>query len=174
MPIDYLAESEKYRPSVIKTLLVGEAPPPSGTVYFYVPRNMPTKRPIEDDRNLPATIFNHYFGSRPGSKEEYIEFLFALKASGVFLVDICGEPVKVRDSKDGLQRIISEVPHLASKLTQNGIIVAQEAMVFLLARKSYESHIRREFPNASRFTWKEFRTNPEANLLSTSRDIQSA
>ena len=30
MAIDYLAASEKYRSEVIETLLVGEAPPPSG------------------------------------------------------------------------------------------------------------------------------------------------
>lgn len=165
MPIDYRAESETYRPSNIQTLLIGEAPPPSGTVYFYVPRNMPTNQPVEDDRNLPATIFNHYFGTRPNSQEQYVKFLCALKANGIFLVDICDEPIKVRNSELGLLRIISEIPNLASKLTKSSITVAQESMVFLLARRNYVTHIRREFPEAKRFTWKEFRNNPEPVLL---------
>ena len=160
MTIDYLAEAEKYRPSVISTLLIGEAPPPSGTVYFYVPRAMPITRPVESDANLPATIFNHYFGTRPRSTEEYIKLLSALKARGVFLVDICDEPVKVRGSEEGLCRIIHEIPHLRSKLKDRGITIAEESMVFLLARRNYKSHIRCEFPAAQCFTWKKFRTEP--------------
>ncbi len=37
MAIDYLALSQAYRPAMIRTLLVGESPPPSGTSYFYLP-----------------------------------------------------------------------------------------------------------------------------------------
>ncbi|MGO8754949.1 MAG: hypothetical protein ACLQHK_06935 [Gallionellaceae bacterium] len=162
MPIDYLAEAEKYRPLVISTLLIGEAPPPSGTVYFYVPRAMPTTQPVENDANLPATIFNHYFGTRPRSSEEYIKLLSALKDKGIFLVDICDEPLKVRGSDEGLCRIIHEIPHLRSKLKGRGIAIAEESMVFLLARRNYKSHIRCEFPAAQCLTWKKFRTEREA------------
>jgi hypothetical protein len=165
MVIDYRVESAKYRPHVINTLLLGEAPPASGKTYFYVPRQIPIKRPIEDDRSLPATIFHHYFGTRPRSEDEYTDFLLALKDQGVFLVDICDEPITVRDSAEGVRRIISEIPVLGQKLRKRGIAVAEDAMVFLLARRKYESHIRRAYPKAVRVTWKCFRIHPEQHLL---------
>ena len=167
--IDYLAESERYRPSVIKTLLIGEAPPPSGTSYFYVPSKMALTIPIEKDRTLPATIFNHYFGVRPQSDEEYVAFLRTLRDNGVFLVDICDEPVQVRQSPEGIERIRSEIPKLASKLAERGITVAEDQMVFLLARKDYQADIRRAFPSAKRFRWKDFRMNHEEPLLPNPR-----
>ena len=64
MPIDYISEAEKYRPDTIKTLLVGEAPPPNGQTYFYLPRELKNSGTIRNDRSLPATIFCHYFGKR--------------------------------------------------------------------------------------------------------------
>lgn len=165
MVIDYRSESEKYRPQVVNTLLVGEAPPASRQTYFYVPRQIPISRPIEDDRSLPATIFQHYFGTRPRSKDEYTDFLVTLKDQGVFLVDICDEPIKVRDSDVGVCRIISEIPRLGQKLRMRGVVVSEDAMIFLLARRNYESHIRHAYPRAPRVTWKWFRTHPEQHLL---------
>ncbi len=165
MAIDYLAESEKYRPLIIKTLLVGEAPPPSGTRYFYVPQEMSMNRRIEDDTSLPATIFHHYFGVRPRSKDEYRAFLCALRDNGIFLVDICDAPIKVRGDRAGLERIAADILLLTRKLQTRGIVISEDAMVFLLARKTYAPKIRHEFPKGKRFTWKEFRTTPEEHLL---------
>jgi hypothetical protein len=96
MGIDYLRESDKYRPKTIKTLLVGEAPPFSGKTYFYAPCMLPNAIPVENDRSLPATIFNHYFQERPRTTGQYINFLLKLKEKGIFLIDICTEPIKVR------------------------------------------------------------------------------
>jgi hypothetical protein len=165
MVIDYRSESEKYRPHVINTLLVGEAPPASGKTYFYVPRQIPTGQTIENDKSLPATIFHHYFGTRPRTEHEYTDFLLALRDRGVFLVDICDEPIKVRNSPEGVCRIISEIPGLGYKLRKRGIVVPEDAMVFLLARRNYESHIRRAYPKAVRVTWKYFKIHPEQHLL---------
>jgi len=64
-PINYFQESERYRPKTVRTLLIAEAPPPSRTKYFYVPRPMQDKVPVEKDTSLPATIFYHYFKKRP-------------------------------------------------------------------------------------------------------------
>lgn len=88
MPINYFQESEKYRPDIIKNLLVGEAPPSSGKTYFYVPKALSDDIPIRDHRTLPATIFYHYFQTRPISKNEYTDLLLLLKKKGIFLIDI--------------------------------------------------------------------------------------
>jgi len=88
MPINYFQESEKYRPDIIKNLLVGEAPPSSGKTYFYVPKALSDDIPIRDHRTLPATIFYHYFRTRPISKNEYTDLLLLLKKKGIFLIDI--------------------------------------------------------------------------------------
>ena len=98
-PINYFEESEKFKPKEVKILLVGEAPPPSGKTYFYVPKPMSNKRPIKDDRSLPATIFYHYFKERPETVERYIELLNKLKDMGIFLVDIIDEPIRISDRK---------------------------------------------------------------------------
>ena len=116
MAIDYFRESEKYRPEVIRTLLIGEAPPHLGRTYFYVPQAMSVKRSIENDTSLPATIFNHYFQDRPTTEDEYRAYLLQLKEHGVFLIDICSEPIRVRGSIEGVGRIIDEIPKLKSKL----------------------------------------------------------
>ena len=79
MTIDYLAASEKYRPEVIEILLVGEAPPPSGKAYFYVPTTLRRAKSIRDNRTLPATIFHHYFQKLPVTEDEYAALLWRLK-----------------------------------------------------------------------------------------------
>ncbi len=162
MAIDYFLEAEKYRPTFITTLLIGEAPPPSGKFYFYVPRTMSTNRSIETDTSLPATIFNHYFETRPQSVEDYTTFLSALRENGIFLIDICDEPIRVRGSDEGLKRIIEDIPKLRAKIESKGIVIQDESITFLLARNNYKSHIRREFPTAKYFSWKKFRTEPKA------------
>ncbi|MEW6003341.1 MAG: hypothetical protein AB1638_11960 [Nitrospirota bacterium] len=166
MAINYLNESEKYRPEkigkTIETLLVGESPPLSGKKYFYVPRPMSDKIPIQKDRNLPATIFNHYFKKRPTSIDEYVNFLLRLQAKGIFLIDICDEPINARGNPKAIQQIIKEIPYLRSKMKKRKIKVADEDIVFLLARKNYLKDIRREFPNSGYKRWIDFRMSPEA------------
>lgn len=60
--INYSLEIEKYRPKVIKTLLIGEAPPLNGKTFFYLPKQINFMNSIENNTSLPATIFNCYFG----------------------------------------------------------------------------------------------------------------
>src|SRR5262249_18625805 len=124
MPIDYLAQSEAYRPAVIDTLLVGEAPPPNGKSYFYLPTVLHKARSIRDNRSLPATIFAHYFDKLSESKEEYASFLVGLKELRVFLVDILDTPVKVRNSPEGVRQIVGAIPRLRDKLKQRNIEVS--------------------------------------------------
>jgi len=160
MAIDYFRESEKYRPATIKTLLIGEAPPPSGKTYFYVPQAMSNATPIENDTSLPATIFNHYFHDRPTAIDRYIAYLTRLMENGVFLIDICSEPVRVRANPEGVLRIIDEIPKLRSKMLARRIQVTDSNMVFLLARNKYEKQIRSEFSDSRRVRWKDFRMSP--------------
>jgi hypothetical protein len=157
MAIDYIKEAEKYRPEVIKTLLVGEAPPPNGQTYFYLPKELKNNTSIRNDRSLPATIFCHYFGKRPEGGKEYIQFLNQLKNMGVFLVDIHDEPIKVRGSAEGEQKIIDSIPKLYEKLQSRHINMKDQRTIFLLARNSYAKHIRMHYPYAECYPWIKFR-----------------
>lgn len=161
MTIDYLGESEKYRPVIIRSLLVGEAPPPSGNRYFYVPRPLSIITPIEKNASLPATIFHHYFRARPQTTAEYISLLKRLQDMGIFLIDICDKPIKVRGCHEGEQHIIGEIPKLRRKLSERGISIEEGNIIFLLARKSYVKHLKNEFPESWHVTWKAFRMSPE-------------
>jgi len=157
MVIDYQNEAEKYRPDLIQTLLVGEAPPSRGDTYFYVPKLLSSKLSIEDDASLPATIFHHYFQNRPASIGEYELDLRRLKDMGIFIVDIYDEPIEVRRQRENMKLIIYEIPKLREKLAARDIIIQDENMIFLMARKGYESTISQVFPTARKFYWKEFR-----------------
>jgi hypothetical protein len=96
--MDYQSLANKYRPSVIKTLLIGEAPPPAGKSYFYLPYQM-SRASLENDTSLPATIFGHYFGRKPDDKVEYITYVESLKEMGIFLIDIVEQAIQIRDRK---------------------------------------------------------------------------
>ena len=161
MPIDYFAESEKFRPDKIRTLLVGEAPPPGGDKYFYLPRILPLTRPIEEDASLPATIFHHYFQERPTSIYAYNSRLCQLKKMGIFLIDIYDHAIKVRNNEDGLNKIIEAIPHLRTKMLQRQIYIEDREIIFLLARRNYASSIRHVFPTSKLIPWKDFRLSEE-------------
>lgn len=157
MAIDYFVQSEKYRPEIIETLLVGEAPPPSGKTYFYLPTTLHQNVPIDQYRSLPATIFYHYFKRLPVDEEEYHEFLLKLKQLRIFLVDIVDEPIRVRASPEGVRRIVDAIPKLPAKLKHRNIDIADERIIFLLARKNYQKWIREVFPKSNRVRWIDFR-----------------
>jgi hypothetical protein len=158
MPIDYLFHSEKYRPEVIETLLVGEAPPPRGETYFYLPATMRRTKQIRDNRSLPATIFHHYFQELPRDEKEYVDFLLRLKAQRVFLIDIFDSPFKVRDSTEGVRQIVEAIPLLRGKMKSRNIEIKDGRITFLLARNDYRRHIRQEFPRSRTVPWVDFRT----------------
>lgn len=162
MSIDYLRASETYKPKVIRQLLIGEALPPSQKTYFYVPpERCKTGLPIKDDRSLPATIFHHYFRRTPETKEDYEALLQRLQEIGVFLLDICDEPIKVRNCPAGVQRIVDEIPNVREKMAARRITVADEDIVFLLPRMSYLKHLKRAFPHSRYARWMDFRLSHE-------------
>lgn len=165
MAIDYYQESEKYRPEKIDTLLIGEATPPSEKKYFYLPTKMNAERPIEKYRSLPATIFNHYFKSRPFSAEEYGQFLYRLKSKNIFLLDILDEPLRIRErsgiNEKNYKILLSRIPKLKKKIKNRGISIPENKIIFLLARRHYRKQLKKEFPQSQFRTWKDFRTNPE-------------
>ncbi len=155
--IDYISEAEKFRPKVIRTLLIAEAPPPSGRKYFYVPRDVSTKRPIANDRNLSATIFNHYFRKRPSTKEGYEKLLRKLQERGIFLIDILDKPLRIRGNKKNKRILIKQIPKLRKKIKSRKIKIEDKKIIFLLPRKSYKSYIKRHFPNSKIISWANFR-----------------
>lgn len=159
MPIDYIAESEKFRPATIEILLVAEAPPPDGKSYFYVPKRLHNKRSVRDDRCLPATIFHHYFGRRPANEIEYRELLLRLKMCRIFLVDILDRPTRVRDNPEGLATVKAAIPRLRDNLRHRGFTIDEARMTFLLARNSYKKLLRDVFPRAKLVRWIDFRMN---------------
>jgi hypothetical protein len=158
--IPYSLASTKYRPTTIQTLLIGEAPPPSGKFYFYVPKEMNLNLPIEYDTSLPATIFHHYFGARPATIPEYKSFLQKLKAHGIFLIDMIEGPLKIRRNMENESYLISRLPELAQRVREMGIDLPEEQWIFFMARTSYQKHIRENYPKVQRFMWIDFRLNP--------------
>jgi hypothetical protein len=99
--MNYEINASIYKPTKIKTLLIGEAPPPNGKTYFYkVPDNYFASNQIEDDSSLPATIFNHYFGQRPKDSAEYDKYLVSLKENGIFLINMYKRPEIFRGDKE--------------------------------------------------------------------------
>ena len=164
--IDYFKESQKFKPKQVNTLLIGEAPPPSGKRYFYVPRPMSNQIAIEADRSLPATIFNHYFQRRPETVQEYVNLLNRLKEMGVFLMDIVDEPIKIRDkggiNQKTLDYLISKIPQLRKRIRARGIHISDENITFLLARNNYKKQVQEEFPNSRLIRWIDFRLSEEA------------
>lgn len=157
--IDYERERNKYRPESIKTLLIGEAPPPGKKTYFYVPKMLSLGKSIEDDTSLPSTIFNHYFHKRPETIEEYEQYLIKLKQNGIFLIDILDEPIPIRDNKENENYLVTKIPELREKIKTMRIDLAERDWIFLLARNSYKTYLNREFPIAKKIRWKDFRLN---------------
>ena len=165
--INYFEASEKFRPKEVKTLLIGEAPPPSGKTYFYVPRPMSSKRPIKDDRSLPATIFYHHFRKRPETVERYIELLNKLKDRGIFLMDIVDDPIKISDrnltggiNQENLEYLVRQIPLLRNKIRSRGIDIEDENIIFLLARKHYKKYLDEAFPKSQKIRWIDFQLSP--------------
>ncbi len=164
-PINYFQESGKYRPRRIRTLLIAEAPPPSRTKYFYVPRAMSNKVPVEKDTSLPATIFHHYFKKRPESVSEYIDFLSKLRGIGIFLMDIVDKPIRIRErggiNQKNLQYLSSKIKTLGGRIARRGIFIDDEKITFLLPRLHYKKQLEEEFPQSRKIRWIDFRLSTE-------------
>jgi hypothetical protein len=163
--INYFQESERYRPKTVRTLLVGEAPPPGKTKYFYVPKAMSNKVPVEKDRSLPATIFHHYFKKRPVTIEEYVDLLNKLCDSGIFLMDITDESIRIRETRGinrkNLRYLISEIKTLRARIKDRGISIDDEDIIFLLPRRHYKRQLDEEFPRSKKIRWIDFRLSSD-------------
>jgi len=160
---NYSELAKVYKPSELKVLLIGEAPPPNGKSYFYkIPEKYPIRKStIEDDASLPATIFNHYFGKRPNDIGEYKKFLNCLKNRGIFLIDISNEPIIIREKYklniENIEKLISDnnLSDLEGRI--NSLKNEKTLIIFLLARNNYLKNLRQKFPELSFINWKCFR-----------------
>lgn len=161
----YSLYSECYKPTEIKVLLIGEAPPPNGKSYFYaVPEKYPTRiTSIENDTSLPATIFNHYFGRRPNDTNEYKQFLKCLQERGIFLIDIINENLVIKKrglpfNQVNINKLVSTKNLNELKFRITKLITSDTKIIFLLPTgRPYIKRLREEFPNVSFVNWKCFR-----------------
>lgn len=163
--MDYNTLAKKYKPEAIKTLLVGEAPPPDGKTYFYkIPDvySIP-KSKIEDDSSLRATIFNHYFGRRPNDRSEYEKFLICLQKRGVFLIDIYDENLVIKKRGQpfngvNIEKLVSaeNIKKLKDKISK--LVTPETKVIFVIPTgRPYTKELLKEFPNISCVNWKCFR-----------------
>lgn len=164
--IDYNKVSKRFKPKEIKTLLIGESPPPNGKTYFYIPKKMSQKIKVENFRSLPATIFYHYFHQIPSTEQNYEKLLWKLHSMGIFLIDICDKPLKITDRKlpksinyDNLNILISNIPKLKEKIKKRVGDINDKNIIFLLPRLHYVDDLNQYFPNSPQKRWIDFRLN---------------
>jgi hypothetical protein len=69
----------KYRPDRVRILFIGEAPPASGR-FFY-----------REDSGLYRAVRDTFIAAFPSLQKD--DFLAQFRASGCYLIDLCGEPV---------------------------------------------------------------------------------
>lgn len=163
MPLDYYALSEEYNPKENTTkLLIGECPPHNGETYFYLPA-VPVR-----EISMPSTIFQHYFNKKPQTIPEYESFLIKLYNNGIFLMDICDEPLHIVNhdfpgwvDPEQLEILKSHIPKLKEKIENRGINISPKNIIFLPARNKYNRQIRDNFPNSQIISWANFRRHRE-------------
>jgi len=170
--LDYISISQKFKPNLIKTLLIGEAPPPNGKTYFYIPQKMSINTQIEKYPSLPATIFYHFYQEIPKTIERYKLLLNQLKDNGIFLMDICDMPLKVTDrklsgsiNKDNLNLLIKEIPNLNAKIIERIGKINEKDIIFLLPRLHYHIELLQRFPFAQYYSWINFRLNRQKKYV---------
>jgi len=107
----------KYLPSKIKLLLVGESPPYNGK-FFYVKSAMTTftSRPFE-------RVFNLEFSGEQ-------EFLKYFMASGCFLDDLCHEPIDQLPAYERELKLKKCIPDFTNRL-----LTWQPKIVCIILRK---------------------------------------
>jgi hypothetical protein len=163
MPLDYHALSEDYNPKKkITKLLIGECPPHNGKTYFYLPA-VPVR-----EISMPSTIFQHYIGRNPQTIPEYQSFLEKLFHNGIFLMDICDEPLHIANHDfpgwvDPVQLEIlkSRIPKLKEKIVKRQINISEVNIIFLPARNKYNTQIHQNFPASQIISWANFRRSRE-------------
>ncbi len=170
--INYEYLSNQYKPNQIRTLLIGEAPPPNQKSYFYkIPEKCSASLAIEQDTSLPATIFHHYFGVRPSTPKEYEKLLTCLRHHGIFLMDMINEPLLIRDRSaeggihlENLEKLFSEENLGSLKKRISEVADPQTRIIFLVPRtykKMYReklaNHLDIKLTKENYVQWKDFR-----------------
>ena len=77
--------AERFRPRHVRLLLVAEAPPPALDRYFYFPH-------VTEHDSLFRYVVRLVLGVEP-TRSGKLELLDALRDAGVFLIDVCQEPI---------------------------------------------------------------------------------
>lgn len=157
---DYQALANQYKPGQVITLLISEAPPSDGESYFYkVPPNYKLDdKSIENDDSLPAAIFSHYFQKQPKDTVEYEAYLQQLKQQGIFYIDLLEAPIDLSCNPDSINELVnkSTINDLKYRIAEH--MQNEQNIIFLFSRNGYEAELKKNFPLAQFFTWKDFKT----------------
>lgn len=94
----------RYRPSRVRILFVGEAPPASGRFFYQADSGL--YRALRD-------TFVHAFPDLEGA-----DFLRSFQNHGCYLVDLCGKPVDRLDAKNRKLVCTSREVHLSQVIRQ--------------------------------------------------------
>lgn len=160
--VKYKDAVKKYKPAKIKTLLIGEAPPPPteknpNPNYFYI---VPKNRQGHAE-SLPGRVFKHYFGDYAQSTEDYENKLDKLRDMGIFLIDIVEEPITVKagrgvpENPESIQIIKEALPRLKKRIHELGI--SEKDVIFLIPKgRSYERYAKKLFTDSKFYGWREF------------------
>jgi hypothetical protein len=97
--------ARKYKPANIKTLLVAEAPPSSTERYFYFEH-------VRTHDSLFRHVANAILGQTP-TRNEKANALAQLRERGVFLIDLCADPVDGGPLSTHVPALIRRVRKLA-------------------------------------------------------------
>jgi hypothetical protein len=132
----YEIMAQNYFPNEVNILLIGEAPPQNGSYFYKIPETYKPVGNVANDSSLTATIFNHYFGTRPNDTEEYKQFLECLKERGVFLIDIINENLEIKKrglpfNKDNIKKLVS-LENLGGLKSRIKILTSSDTKIIFL------------------------------------------
>jgi hypothetical protein len=104
--------AERYRPNRVQLLLIGEAPPSDSGRYFYFPD-------VSTQDSLFRYVVRSVLSREPGRGNK-AELLSELRNAGVYLIDICEEPV---DSEAELRSCLPGLIDRARRLAPTHVIL---------------------------------------------------
>lgn len=100
------AAGERFKPETVRLLLVAEAPPSALHRYFYFPN-------VAEHDSLFRYVVRLVLGQEP-TRSGKLELLDALRDAGVYLIDLCEEPITDKSELRGcLPRLVARVTALA-------------------------------------------------------------
>jgi hypothetical protein len=121
------AAAEKYKPDRIRLLLIAEAPPRATDRYFYFPE-------VAIHDSLFRYTARLVLGVEP-ARTNKAEILSQLRDAGVFLIDLCRDPVI---DKSELKACVEDLIRRASALQPDNIILIK-ATVYDTAVKALQA-----------------------------------